>query len=94
MSGKEKFSSIDELPLFSRWDGKSKYFTEECEKCEHYKPFSDGEACFVGVAWKRLDRTKTLKSCSSKKSIEAKKVEKAPEETVAVYTPSWIDFID
>jgi hypothetical protein len=54
-----------------RYDGQSRYFTEECEGCDFYRAVVvDGvinELCCWGVAFKYLDPTKVFSSCSSLK---------------------------
>jgi hypothetical protein len=64
---KEVLNSIKDLPIRSRWDGDTKYYTDECSGCDGYKKLSNGEVCFYGAAWKQLTKEKVLKTCSLKK---------------------------
>jgi hypothetical protein len=49
----------------SEWDGRSKSFTEQCGRCEFYRNINDEDRCYWGIAYKVLDRTKTLSYCQS-----------------------------
>jgi hypothetical protein len=60
---KEGVESISQLKYRNRWDGGEKYFTSQCPGCPSFKEFNDGEVCFGGVAWKKLDRSKTRNYC-------------------------------
>jgi hypothetical protein len=57
-----KTSSIP-IGIFSEWDGSSKQYTKDCDKCESYKKIKDKELCVWGIAIKYLERTSRLRKC-------------------------------
>lgn len=93
--GSENLRSIEDLTIRGRWDGGTKFFTNECLECEWYVPLSDGEVCFVGKAWKELTKEKVLNTCAAKKRAEEEQeVMEASKKQLIVYTPVWEDFFD
>ena len=47
----------------SVWDGSAKSFTRLCPECDFYRKFDSEDRCYWGIAYKVLDRTKTLSYC-------------------------------
>jgi hypothetical protein len=90
-----KVTGINDLPFNNKYDGLTKFYTNECPGCEGYLQLPDGEVCLLGRAWKRLSREgKILNTCTLLKKVEKKReIENAPKLPVIIYTPNFLDFI-
>lgn len=86
--------STQDIRVNGRWDGKTKYFINECVGCDWHEQLTDGEVCFVGNAWKLLSHEKVLQTCGVRARLGQEDVVEQESGNILVYTPEWGDFFD